>query len=423
MENTSKTAGKLKAQIKMFSNKIGRGLSKPKQKFLFGMMYGIQACKDIKLSNISRSLEEKIRLIKTENRLSRQMSQKDLTGEINKRIIKEGALRIGNDTVLAVDIGDISKEHSKSLEFLERVRDGSTGKIKKGYWTCEIVGADVEGEELIPLYSELYSAGAKGFKSENEQVEHAVEAVRDVLGGRGIYCIDRGGDRKKIIKPFLENGNRFVIRMVGTRDLWIGDKKRRALRIANNCHCWRTRELVIRKEGKLERRKISIGSKKVKLTFWDEPLWMVVIKGFGEKAMMLLTNTKSIRSKYDMEWILDTYLTRWKCEESYRFIKQSYNLEDVRVRSYIAIRNAVALIHAIFYFVSVELGKKVKLNILLRKLYEKAKRFFEIPDFKQYAIADGIHKVLFNYKSKNLANSDKNKCSNQLCFDFAITYE
>ena len=124
-----------------------------------------------------------------------------------------------------------------------------------------------------------------------------------------------------------------------------------------------------------------------------------------------------------MEWILDTYLTRWKCEESYRFIKQSYNLEDVRVRSYIAIRNTVALIHAIFYFVSIELGKKIKLNILLRKLYEKAKRFFEIPDFKQYAIADGIYKVLFNYKSKNFANSDKNKCSNQLCFDFAITYE
>ena len=86
------------------------------------------------MSNISRSLEEKIRLIKTENRLSRQMSQKDLTGEINRRIIEAGALRINNDTVLAVDMGDISKEHSKSLEFLERVRGGSTGKIKKGYW-------------------------------------------------------------------------------------------------------------------------------------------------------------------------------------------------------------------------------------------------------------------------------------------------
>jgi len=60
-----------------------------------------------------------------------------------------------------------------------------------------------------------------------------------------------------------------------------------------------------------------------------------------------------------------------------RLIKQPYNLEDLRIRNYIAIRNTVALIHAVFYFVSVELGKKIKVNILLGKLYEKAKRFYE----------------------------------------------
>jgi hypothetical protein len=83
--------------------------------------------------------------------------------------------------------------------------------------------------------------------------------------------------------------------------------------------------------------------------------------------------------------VLEIYLTRWKCEESYRFIKQGYNLEDVRVMSYTALRNVVVLVQAVFYFVSVELGKKVKLNILLKKIFEKAKRFFEIPEFRQYA--------------------------------------
>ncbi len=46
-------------------------------------------------------------------------------------------------------------------------------------------------------------------------------------------------------------------------------------------------------------------------------------------------------------------------------------------------------------FVSVELGNKLTLNILLKKIFEKANRFFKILDFKQYAIADGIYKVLF----------------------------
>ena len=52
--------------------------------------------------------------------------------------------------------------------------------------------------------------------------------------------------------------------------------------------------------------------------------------------------------------ILEIYLTRWKCEESYRFIKQSYNLEDVRVLSYTALRNIMDLVQAVFYFVSAE---------------------------------------------------------------------
>jgi len=33
------------------------------------------------------------------------------------------------------------------------------------------------------------------------------------------------------------------------------------------------------------------------------------------------------------------YLTRWKIEETFRFIKQSYNLEDIRVLKYQRLKN------------------------------------------------------------------------------------
>jgi len=79
-----------------------------------------------------------------------------------------------------------------------------------------------------------------------------------------------------------------------------------------------------------------------------------------------------------------------------RFLKQEYNLEDVRVRNYAALKNTVAFLSAVFYFLSVYLGRKLKLNILLKKIYEKAKRFFQMPVFKQYALADGIFRILFN---------------------------
>ncbi len=71
MANDSKIAGKIKAQITRFANRLGRGWKKPKRKFIAQMIFGIQASKDVKLSEISRSLKEDIALIKTENRLSR----------------------------------------------------------------------------------------------------------------------------------------------------------------------------------------------------------------------------------------------------------------------------------------------------------------------------------------------------------------
>jgi len=80
-------------------------------------------------------------------------------------------------------------------------------------------------------------------------------------------------------------------------------------------------------------------------------------------------------------------------------LKQSYTLEDVRVRSYTALRNTCVLAHAIFYFVSVVIGAKVKMNLIFKKVCEKAKRFCEVATFYQYTVADGIHRLLFGFRS------------------------
>jgi len=95
--------------------------------------HGIQASKDVKLSNISRSLNESIALIKTENRLSRNLASEDLSARINRWICWEGAGWVDEDTVLAVDLSDLRKNFAKKMENLAKVRDGSTGQIVDGY--------------------------------------------------------------------------------------------------------------------------------------------------------------------------------------------------------------------------------------------------------------------------------------------------
>lgn len=419
MADDSKIAGKIKAQITRFSNRISRGLKRPKKKFIAQMLFGIQASKDVKLSNISRSLKEDIALIKTENRLSQQIGKEDLTEDINDKLIEEGRWRIKEDTVLALDLSDITKDYAKAMENLAEVRDGSTGELGVGYWLSSVVGAEVEGEEIVPLYGELYSQESEDFKSENHQIFKAMEAVSKGVGTKGIWVIDRGGDRKIVFTRFFNQGLKFVVRLVGSRDLVVKDgSKQNAAKIAYRCPISLETTIELEKEGQTKRKKLSLGFREVRLPFSEAPLYLVVIKGFSEKPMMLLTNL--YLPSTGLKRILEIYLTRWKCDESYRFIKQAYNLEDIRLRSYIGLRNIIALVQAVFYFISVELGKKLKLNILLKKIYEKAKRFFEIPEFKQYAIADGIYRILFNYRPGLARTPEKKKGPQQLVLPFAI---
>ncbi len=71
--NRTLTALKIRDQIRKFLGIFSPHFSKPKQKFIEQMIFGIQASKDVKLSNISRALDESIQLKKTEERLSRHL--------------------------------------------------------------------------------------------------------------------------------------------------------------------------------------------------------------------------------------------------------------------------------------------------------------------------------------------------------------
>jgi hypothetical protein len=74
---------------------------------------------------------------------------------------------------------------------------------------------------------------------------------------------------------------------------------------------------------------------------------------------------------------VEYYLARWKCDESHRYIKQNYNLEDIRVKSYSSIRNIVVLVLAVSYFAAVYLGQSIKLKLLIERIFLVSKRFLE----------------------------------------------
>ncbi len=422
MTENSRTVAIIKGQLTKFSGIISRGLPKAKQRLVREMIYGIQAGKDIKLSNITRSLNEPIPLIKTEDRLSRNLDDQDFTEEINNnQICRLGSRNVLDDMVIAVDPGDIRKRHAPRMECLCKIHDGSEHEIGDGYWLAKEVAADIEHTNVIPLYLEVYSQEARDFKSENDQLFKVIDTVAAHIGAKGIYAIDRGGDRGKLYDKFLEHDKekRFVIRLAQTRDLIHKGVRKNCRFLATALPCLHETVMIKYEDGKEEKTTVSYNALPVKLPGKEYPLFLVVVKGFGKAPMMLLTSCPvNLKIKETIWRIVEIYLTRWKCDELFRYIKQCYNLEDIRVCAYISIRNMVVLILSVAYFAAVYLGDNLKLKMLVERIYLVSKRFFGVPTFFNYAIADGLYNLLFPDKTGITETAKAKKPEFQLCFDF-----
>ena len=401
MDENTIVVAKIKAQLSKFSGIISRGFPKAKRRLIKEILYGIQATKDVKLSNISRCLNEQQRLINTEDRLSRNLDDLDFTDSINGEICRLGASKVLDEMVIALDLGDIRKRFATKMQYLGGIYDGSQNEVGNGYWLCKCVAADIEHTRVIPLYCEAYSQQARGFLSENAQLLRAIDAVGEHVGSRGIWAIDRGGDWYALFDKFLdrEDPRRFVIRL-RKRDLIHRGVKRGCCEMARVLPCHFKATLITYEEGREKVRTVCYGALSVKLPGRGGRLFMVVVRGFGQQPVMLLTNCRvNLRVKESIWRIVEIYLTRWKCDESFRYIKQSYNLEDLRVRSYIGIRNMVVLVLGVSYFAAVYLGQNLKLKLLVERIFLVSKRFFGVPSFFNYAIADGLYNLLFPDKT------------------------
>jgi Transposase DDE domain len=127
---------------------------------------------------------------------------------------------------------------------------------------------------------------------------------------------------------------------------------------------------------------------------------MVVVAGFGKEPLMLLTTEEMENKRQRLWWVIEAYLTRWRIEETIRFVKQSYQVEDIRVLTYERLRNMMGLVLAASYFAAVYLGVRAKMEILVTHVLKASKRIFGIPDFRYYAIADGIRELLHRYNRR-----------------------
>ena len=372
-----------------------RGLGKVKSRFIKEMIYGLQARGSSRLTEIARALEEPIELHKTHDRLCRNLLDSRTRRAIGSYILEDGSRRVKDDTLLIVDTSDITKKYARKMEYLCEVRDGSEGEIGKGYWIGEIVSAEISSSEITPLAQSIWSQESPDFISENDEIISLIRRVRRKTEGRGVFVIDRGGDRLELYKELVPKGHRFLIRQRGDRHLLYRGRKLETRYLADICKLPYAETVVKAKDGKETLCTIEFGYLLVCLP--DFPLvqlFLVVIKGFGAEPLMLLTTEPMRKNRKVLWWAVEAYITRWRIEETIRFIKQSYQVEDVRVLTYDRLQNLMMLVFACFFFTAVWLGMKAKHSILALHVMKAAKCLFGFANFIYYTLAQGIKEIL-----------------------------
>ena len=165
MFNYNKLACSLKRKIHSFSEKISNGLKRPKYKFIYHMLYGLAESQSVHLSNISRALK------KTIERLSKNLNyfnENEIVMENYTQMISE---YIDDHTIFPIDLSDVSKPCSYTLEALGKVHDGSKDTIEKGYNMFEIAALTRTLKMLMPAYTRIYSNAEREFISQDEEAK------------------------------------------------------------------------------------------------------------------------------------------------------------------------------------------------------------------------------------------------------------
>jgi len=417
----SKLACKLRHQITHFSGYVSTGLDKTARRFIGEAIYGMLCSQSVMLTEIGRSLQSQVALKKIEDRFCRQLKKPGIWDTLHCRILDDAAPRIARDSLLILDLSDLHKKYARKMPYLATVRDGSgDGELVNGYWLNQVVATGVDSRQMIPLYQELYSQEAPDFISENRQILQAIRRVSDATENRGVWVIDRGGDRDVLFDRLLDEQapKEFIIRLVGNRHLLYKARPQEALKLAHRCKTPYSQTIVKKEDGKQKTFELEFGCLPVRLPNHDRPLWMLVVRGYGEKPMMLLT-TRPLRRNRKILWrVLRSYIKRWDIEQSIRFVKQCYDVENIRLLNYSRLRNMMGLLLAVFYFMAVKLDTSAKLTIMSGYVLKAAKRVFGIPDFKYYAMSDGLRAIFTRSPGKLSASPFAEKDPMQLGFGF-----
>ena len=122
---------------------------------------------------------------------------------------------------------------------------------------------------------------------------------------------------------------------------------------------------------------------------------MVVVKGFAidektlNEAYMVLLTSRKVSGKDQALQVVRDYALRWKIEENFKYKKQQFSFEKIKVRRYKRIQSINTLFTYVMFFSNVINMKAVGKTIRKIKNQIREKVLFWL-----YRISDGIKEII-----------------------------
>jgi len=391
MNNCITTARICEEEFNGFVKNIVAGLNKVEAKFAAQMLSGINRSSSVILNDIVRNSITGVSVKKSAERLSRNLSMID-TDKIWRNYCTETAGLLNNDRMYVMDDTEITKPAAECMEGLGTVRDGSDGdKLKPGYHVTEIVAINKKWQP-VSVFSKLYTATEKGFKSTNKIRDAAVKEVVTNYGD-GLFICDRGFDDVKFFNFLVKERQKFIIRCTSNRDVIIDGETVNIYEAAKGLKGKYAFSIKFQ-TGLKEHLKAS--SKQVQLPKMAAPLNLVVVYGFHDddnEPFYLLTN-HPVKDKDMCVNIVRAYISRWKIEEYFKFKKQAYGFEKMRLLKLNALKNLNVFLTIVLGFIAaLSLSQISKNLIVLSQMFPKKIAFI------YYRLFAGLNVLLHNFKT------------------------
>lgn len=395
MTNFTTNSYEMKREIVNFSKKLSKGVNKALNKFVMDMQYGLSKGGSCLVSEIARSLDEKIKLNYTIDRLCDHLAfiypeDKNLIWNNYLNEVKN-VIDMDNPIVL-FDDSDINKEYSWKLEDLDRVIDASSQdkRIVNGYHVCEATILTKNEKQPISIYSKIYSCKSKNFESKGTFTLASIKATENLVGEKFTGIFDRGYDDNKIFDYMTKHNHRFVVRLDDARTLLFKGKKRSVEEVSKS------------RKGKIkmtalfddnEEHELMISYTKAALPYNKKEYTLVIVYGLSEEHPMKLLTNIDIKDKEDVIKIARLYLSRWRIEEHFRGKKQEYDFENMRVRTLESMNNLNMMLTIHLGHIAI-LAEKINKNLLTIKIIYASKSLKDKAIVWLSQIARGIKNIL-----------------------------